>query len=124
MHDVLHMAQPVIYEAELKVLHRSLHAATTVVTAHNYVTDPEHIHRELKHREAVKVSVDHYVRNVAVDEQLARPETDELSGRHATVRTTDPQVARVLLLRYGLEKSRVVGLYTLRPGPVVFKEFS
>lgn len=110
MHDVLHVAQPVLYEAELKILHRRRNATATVVTAHNYVTNLQHIDRELKYRQAVEVSVDHYVRNVAVDEKFPRKEADELSCRHATVGTSDPQVAGSLLLSYGLEKSWVVRL--------------
>src|SRR6266550_3703526 len=108
MHDVLHVAQPVIYESELKILHRRLNATATVMTAHNYVTNLQHINRELKYRQTVEVRMDNYVRNVAVDEQFPRNEANELSCRHATVRTTDPQVARSLLLGYGLEKSWVV----------------
>ena len=124
MHDVLHVAQPVVCEAKFKILHRGLHAAAAVVTADNYVTDLQQIHRELKHRKAIEVSVDHYVRNVAVDEQIPGGEADELSCRHTTVRTTDPQVARSLLLGQGLKKSRVVCLYTLGPGPIILKQFS
>jgi hypothetical protein len=78
----------------------------------------------LEHRQAVEVCVNNYVRNVAMDEQFSRQEADELSRRNATVRTTDPQIAGRLLPGYGAEKFRVTGLYFLRPGSVVLKEFS
>jgi len=124
MHDVLHVAQPVVGEAKFEILHRGLHAAAAVVPANDYVTDPQQIYRELKHRKAIEVSVDNYVRNVAVDEQLPRREADELSCGHTTVRTTDPQVARSLLLSQGLKESRVLRLYTLGPGPIILKQLS
>ncbi len=123
MHDILHVAQPVVCEAKFKIPHRCLYAATAVVTADNYVFDLRQVYRELKHRKAIEISVNNYVRNVAMHKQLSRPEADELSCRHATVRTTDPQVARCLLLSEGMEKSRVVRLDSLRPDPVILKEF-
>lgn len=98
MHNVLYVAQPVVCQAEFKILHRRLHAAAAVVTADDHVTDLQQVYRELKDGKAVEVGVDNYVRNVAVDEHLAGGESDELSCRHTTVRTTDPQIARRLLL--------------------------
>jgi len=91
------------------------------VTADNYVFDLQQVYRELKHRKAIEISVNNYVRNVAMHKQLSRPEADELSCRHTTVRTTDPEVTRSLLLSQGLKKSRVLLLYTLGPGPIILK---
>jgi hypothetical protein len=65
-----------------------------------------------------------YVRNVAVDEQLPGGEADELRRRYTTVRTADPKVVRRLLLSQCMEKPGIVSLYSLRPGPVILKEFS
>src|SRR6267143_2589881 len=116
------MTQPVVDEAKLEILHRGLDATAAVVAAHNYVTDLQHIDRELKYRQAVEISMDHYVCDVAVDKQFTGVQTDELSCRHATVRTTDPQVARILLLCQALEKLRVAGLDTFSPRPIVLKK--
>jgi hypothetical protein len=57
--------------------------------------------RELDHRQAVEVRVDDDVGDVAVDEQLARIEVDQLVGGNAAVGTADPQVFRSLLLEPG-----------------------
>jgi hypothetical protein len=62
--------------------------------------------RELDHREAVEVRVDDDVGDVAVDEQLARLEVDELVGRDAAVGAADPQVLRRLLLQKAGEEAR------------------
>jgi hypothetical protein len=124
MHDVLHVAQPVICEAKFEILHRSLDTAAAIVAADNYVTDLQQIYCELQHRQAIEVSVDNYVGDISVDEQFARGEADELSWRYATVRTTNPQVVGRLLLGQGGKKSRIVGPDALRPGPIILKQFA
>ena len=55
------------------------------MTADNHVIDLQQIYRELQHRKAIEVSMDHHVRNVPVDEQFPRRKTDELSWRNAAV---------------------------------------
>ena len=101
---------------------RGADAAAAVVAAHDDVLHVEHVHRELDHRQAVQIGVDDDVRHVAVDEQLARREADDLVGRDAAVGAADPQVLRRLLLREALKEIRVAARHLRRPGAVVVEE--
>ena len=64
----------------------------------------QHVDRVLQHRQAVEVGVHDDVGDVAVDEQLAGQQADDLVGRHAAVGAADPQVLRRLLRRQPLEE--------------------
>ena len=75
------------------------HAAAAVVADHDDVLDLQHVGRELDHRQAVQVRVHDDVGDVAVHEQLARHQADDLVGRHPAVGAADPQVLRRLLLQ-------------------------
>ena len=96
---VLDVAQPVVDQAERRSQIRRPHAAAAVVAADDDVLDLQHVDGVLQHREAVEVGVDDDVGDVAVDEQLAGQQADDLVGRHAAVRAADPQVLRRLLRR-------------------------
>ena len=79
--NVLDVAQPVVGEADAAVLERGDDAAALRMADDDDVLDLEHVGRELDHRQAVEVGVDDDVGDVAVDEQLARREVDQLVGR-------------------------------------------
>ena len=70
--NVLHVAKPVVDQAELRARERRAHAAAAVVAAHDHVLHPQHVDGVLQHRQAVEVRVHHHVRDVAVHEQLSR----------------------------------------------------
>ena len=96
---VLDMPQPVVDEADALVLQRRGDAAAAVVPADDDVLDLQHLDRELDHRQAVEIRVDNDVGDVAVNEELARQEPDDLVGRHAAVGAADPEVLGDLLAR-------------------------
>ena len=79
-------------------------AAAAVVAHHHDVLDLDHVDGELQHGEVVGVLRRGQVGDVAVDEQLARIEVDDLVGRHPAVGAADPQVFRRLLALQPLEE--------------------
>ena len=95
--NVLDVPQPVIDQSEPVAVERRVYASAPVVTRDDHVADLQHVNRKLKHRQAVQIRVDNDVRNVAVDEELARIESDDLVGRNAAVRAPDPEILRRLL---------------------------
>jgi hypothetical protein len=104
LHDILRVAKPVVDETEGAVGKSGGDPAAPVMAANDDVLHAQHVHRVLDHREAVQVGVDHDVGDVSMNEQVPRRKTDDLVGRHAAVRATDPQVARVLLPGQRLEE--------------------
>jgi len=84
------------------------------------VTNAQHVDSELHNGKTIKVCMDHQVGHVAMHEHLAGLQPNELSGRHATVRTTDPQVARILLFGERMKKFRILRLDPLGPESVLF----
>ena len=101
---------------------RRTHPAAAVVAAHDDVLDLEHVDRVLQHRQAVQIGVHDDVGDVAVDEQLARPQADDLVGRHAAVRAADPQVLRQLLRRQRPEEVGIVIGDAAGPAAVVVEK--
>ncbi len=104
---VLHVPQPVVDQAVRLALHRRPHAAAAVMPADDHVLDLQHVDRELQHRQAVEVGVHDHVGDVAVHEQLARIEADDLVRRDAAVGAADPQELRGLLFLEPGEEGRV-----------------
>ncbi len=88
------------------------------------VPDLQHVGRELDHRQAVEVGVDDDVGDVAVDEELARREIDEVVRRHAAVGAADPEILRRLLLQEAGEEAGPRGFHLLRPPAVVLEQFA
>ncbi|MNH26129.1 hypothetical protein D3C79_861620 [compost metagenome] len=95
--DILDVAQPVVDEAQLLVLHRRLDAAATVVAADDDVLHLEHLHRVLQHGEAVEIGVHHQIGDVAVDEDIPRQQPHQLVGGNPAVGAADPEVLGRLL---------------------------
>ena len=119
---VLHVAQPVVREADALVLQRGRDAAAAVVAADDDVLDLQHVHRELHHRQAVEVAVRDDVGKVAMDEELAGEEPHDLVRGHAAVGAADPEIPRLLLPREPRKELRIVPAETLRPGTVVLEK--
>ena len=119
---VAHMPQPVVHQAHPRPGHAGMHATAAVVADDQDVLDLEHIDRELHRREAVEVAVHHHVGHVAVDEHLARVQTQDLVGRHARIGAADPQIARRLLLGQAFEEARIVLADPVGPVQVVAQQ--
>ena len=92
------------------------------MAAHDDVFDVEHIDGELHHRKAVQIGMHDDVRNVAMDEQLARQQADDVVSGHAAVRAPDPQVARPLLLRQPCEEFRITPANAFGPRAIVIDQ--
>jgi hypothetical protein len=120
--DVLHVSEPVVGEAHARAAHRRLHAAAAVVPDHEDVLHLQDIDRELHDRQTVEIGVNHHVGDVAVDEDVARQQSDDLVGRDATVRAPYPQIGRRLLARKLGEEIRVLAQDAFGPFTVVLEQ--
>ena len=107
---ILDMAEPVVDEAVLAVLHGGVDTAAIIVAADDDVPDLEYVHCVLDYRQAVEVGMYYHIGDITVHKDLARQHVDDLVGRYPTVGTADPQVFRPLLIGKFGEKLRV-GLF-------------
>ena len=92
------------------------------MAADDDVPDLQHVDRKLEHRQAVEIGVHDHVGDVAVHEQLAGVEVNDLVGWDAAVGATNPQVLRRLLLRQPRKKRRVALDARGRPLAVVVEK--
>jgi hypothetical protein len=67
-------------------------SAATIVAADDDVLQFEHVDQLVHDGKAVDISLVDQVRDVAVDEKLARKEPVNIIGGNTAVRATDPQV--------------------------------
>ena len=111
--------QPMVDEAAPLAVDRRAHAAAAVMADHHDVLDLEHVDRELQHREIIGVLRRGEVRDIAVDEQLAGIEIDDLVGGHAAVGAADPQILGRLLAFEPTEETGVGRHHALCPGAVI-----
>ena len=96
---ILEMAKPIVDQPKLVVAQGGQYPTATVMPTNDDVLHAEHIHRELDCGETVQVGMNNYVGDVAMDEHLSGEQTDNLVGRHTTIRAADPEVAWCLLAR-------------------------
>jgi hypothetical protein len=82
----------------------------------------EHLYCKLNNRQTVQVCVDNQVGNISVDEKLTRQKADDLIGRDAAVRASDPKVIRRLLMRECREEVRIAGVDAVSPSTVVLEK--
>jgi hypothetical protein len=92
------------------------------VAADDDVPDLQHVDRELENRQTVKVGVDDEIRDVAVHEELAGKQSDDLVRRHAAVGAADPEEFGRLLGAQTLEEPGRFRHHPLGPGTVVLEE--
>jgi NADH-quinone oxidoreductase subunit N len=82
----------------------------------------DHVDGELQYRQAIEVGMHNHIRDVAMDEDAARRQVDDFVRRHAAVRASDPEKARLLLSREVREEFRIDLADALGPGAVVGEE--
>ncbi len=114
--------KPVVDEPNSISPERGLNPATPVVSANNDVEHLEHIDGILHCRKTIEIGQGNDVGNVAMDKDFARLQTDDLIGRHATIRAANPQEFWNLLLGQIFEESWLLLAHSERPAPIVFKE--
>src|SRR5699024_6199032 len=93
-----------------------------VVADHQDVLDLQGIHRELDGAQGIEVGMHDHVGDVAVDENFARRQVDDLGGGNAGVGAADPEVFRGLLPGQVFEKRGVPGGDFVGPTQVVGKQ--
>ena len=93
---ILHMPQPVVDQAEAAVLQRRRHPAAAVVATHDDVPDAKHVHRVLKHAEAVHVGVHHHVGDIAMHKHFAGQQVDNTTMLVTTTRYGDANLDRTV----------------------------
>ena len=96
-----------------------LDAPAAIVAGDDDVPDLQDVHRVLQDRQAVGIVGADDVGDVAVDEQLAGNQADDLVGRDPAVGAADPQVVGALERAQALEEVRVAPGMPQGPGPVV-----
>ena len=110
--------QPVVDEAAPLAVDRRRDAAAAVMADHDDVLHLEHVDGELQHGEIIGILRRREVRDVAVDEELAGVDADDLVRGNPAVGAADPQVFRGLLVHQPLEKAGIDGDHPARPCPV------
>lgn len=119
---VLNVPQPIVNQTKRRSLVGGTHATAAIMAAHDHMLYAQHIDGVLQYREAVKIRVHHEIGDIAVDENLAGRQPDDLIRRHAAIGATDPQIPRCLLRGKASEEIRIGTKRGLRPAPVIRKE--
>ena len=120
--NVLHVTDPVVGQADPTVFEGRDDAAALRMADDDDVAHLQHVGSELDHRQAVEVGMGDDVGDVAMHEELARLEVDELVGWHAAVGAADPQVARRLLGQQACEEAWPLGHRLRGPGAVLVEQ--
>jgi hypothetical protein len=102
--NLVHRVKPVIDQAHAAVVERCFDASATIMADYNDVPDLQDVHRVLDDRHAIHVGVLDDIRDVAMDENLARHQTRNLVGRDPAVRAPDPEKLRPLLLDQAIKE--------------------
>ena len=95
--DLADGMQPVIDQAAALAVDRRADAAAAVVADDQDVLHLQHVDGELQDGEVVGVLRRREIGDVAVDEELAGIEVDDLVGGHPAVGAADPEIFRRLL---------------------------
>jgi hypothetical protein len=119
---VLQVPQPVLGQARAALLDHRLHPTAAVVPDHEHMLDFQDLDGVLQRGQAIEVGVHHQVADVAVHEDLARSQSQDLVGRNAAVGATNPQVPRRLLLGKPPEVAWILRHAAGRPGAIVLEQ--
>src|SRR5262244_884986 len=103
--NVADIFQPLIAQAEAAVFQGRFNATTPEMTANNDVSNMQHIDSVLNHRKTIRIIQRDNIRNITMNKEFARQQSDNFVGRDATICAADPQIFRRLLPRKLLEKT-------------------
>ena len=73
---VVNMSEPVIDQSMPLVLHRRLHAAAAVMPAHDNVSNPQDIYRELQCRKTIEIAVRNHVGDIPMHKDFPGRQPD------------------------------------------------
>lgn len=94
--DVAQGLKPAIELTHIRRVHCSCNTATFIVTADDDVFDLQSFNGILHNGVEIVIGGDHKVRNIAMNEHLARLEPHEIFGCYTTIATTDVEILRML----------------------------
>jgi hypothetical protein len=120
--NVLDVTQPVVDQSQAGVAQSRRHPAAAVMPNHQDMPDAKRIGRILDHRECVQIRMHHLVGDIAMDEDFARCQADDLVGRHPAVGAAYPQILGGLLFDEAAEVFRILGAPLAGPTAVALEE--
>src|SRR5260364_242065 len=85
--------------------HRSAHAAATVMTAYNDMSDLQLDERILHNAHDIQIGFAHQIRDVAMHKQVARLSADRIFRRHAAIGASNPERSRTLAIYIAQKKN-------------------
>ncbi len=112
---VLHMAQPVVDQADANIFQCGVHATAAVMPNDDHMLHLETFDGELDRRQGVQIGMHHDVGNIAMDKHLTWLQSGDLVRRHPAVGTADPHVFGLLLRHQFGEKTWSFRLHTGGP---------
>ena len=120
---VLHVAQPVVDQADARARHGRMHALAAVMADDDDMFDFQHVHGKLQDGQAIEVGMHDHVGNIAVHKHVARRHAQQFVGGHAAVGAADPQVFGRRLRFQVLEEVRVFRHHRVGPAAVTLQQF-
>jgi hypothetical protein len=120
--QIVNRAQPVVDQTVLLMFKSRVHAAASVMSTNDDVLDAQNIDRELQHRKTIQIVRQDQVADVAMNENLARWNIDNLIRRDPAIRTADPEILGRLLMCEAIEEIRIALVHPTRPSRVLIEE--
>ncbi len=110
---------PVVDEADAESVVSGRDTSATVVATDDDVFDLEDENGVFDNREAIEIGGADEIGDIAVDEDLAGREADDLVRGDAAVGASDPEVSRALLVDEPRKEIRIGREVIRRPFPIV-----
>ena len=120
--NVTNVTKPIIDQSMRLTFERSLYAATAIMTTNNNVFDFQNIYGILQHGETIHICMNYKVGDITMNKEFAGQEADDFISWNATIRATNPEKLRGLLLSKPGEKGRISFGNLSGPFPVVLKK--
>src|SRR5262249_5124515 len=101
---VAHMLKPTLQRTVQSGAKSRLYTAAPIMAANDDMLNRQHFYRVLQHRDAVHVVGCDDVGHIAMNEQFAWREANDLIGRYAAIRAANPEIVRRLNRTQALEE--------------------
>jgi hypothetical protein len=119
---IMHVFQPYVAQANAAIIESRFNSSASQMAANNDVLHLQYVHCVLDDRKTIRIVKNDNIRNITMNEQFARQQSDNFVRGNPAVCTTDPEIFWRLLAGKTVEEFRICRCHFGNPPAIVIEK--